>query len=163
MRTKEENIQFLRKDVRDVYSRLTPRIAPKWGKMDAQQMLEHLRLAVKVSTGKVDVELSTPIDKIEKLKRIALLSDRALPLDFQNPLLSENPFPYEFQGFGQARGALWEEVDYFFDFFEKQGNSYKRTHNVFGELDYEEWLMFHYKHFMHHAMQFGLVPQTDKL
>ncbi len=163
MKTKEENSQFLRKEVRDIFTKLSPKYQPKWGKMDAQQMLEHLGMAVKVSNGKIDVELATPLDKVEKLKRISLMSDRPLPLDFKNPILPDEPISHFYQGFGQARGALWNELDLFFDYFSKQDKNHTRMHNIFGELNDEEWLWFHYKHFMHHAMQFGLVEKFERL
>lgn len=28
---------------------------------------------------------------------------------------------------------------------------------VLGDLNFEEWIMLHYKHVMHHAKQFGLI------
>ena len=163
MKTKEENIQFLRDHVRNIYEKLTPEHIALWGRMDAQQMLEHLGLAIKVSSGKINVEVITPPDKVEKLKRIAVLSERPLPMGFQNPVLPETPIPYYFINFNEAKKALWEELDFFFDYFTREGDNHKRPHNVFGDLNYEEWLMFHYKHFMHHGAQFGLVEKTEKL
>lgn len=163
MKTDEENTEFLKKDARDIYSALTPRHTPKWGHMDPQQMLEHIGLTLRVSNGARDVELVTPPARLEKLKNISLLSDRPLPVNFQNPALPVVPMPHHFQGFGQARGALWNELDAFFKYFEGKDAAYTRVHNIFGPLNYSEWLLFHYKHFMHHAMQFGLVPEFTRL
>ena len=33
----------------------------------------------------------------------------------------------------------------------------KTTNPVFGDLNYEEWIRFHSKHFAHHFKQFGLL------
>jgi len=30
-------------------------------------------------------------------------------------------------------------------------------HPVFGELNFEEWILLHYKHVTHHLKQFGLI------
>ncbi|TXH28993.1 MAG: DUF1569 domain-containing protein, partial [Cyclobacteriaceae bacterium] len=33
----------------------------------------------------------------------------------------------------------------------------KTTHPVFGALNFDEWILLHYKHVTHHSRQFGLI------
>lgn len=56
---------------------------------------------------------------------------------------------------GEAINALKEEVHFFYSLFKLQPKS-KISHPVFGMLNFEEWLLFHQKHAVHHLKQFGL-------
>jgi hypothetical protein len=161
MLSKEENIHFLHGSMREVLSGLTPQTQAKWGRMDAQQMFEHLQLSLQLSVGKIKIDISTPLDKVEKIKRIALLSDRPLQINFQNPALPVNPIPYIHEDFEKAFLALWNELDGFMEFYSVRNSSFTLPHVVFGQLNYEEWLWFHNKHFTHHATQFGLIEKTE--
>lgn len=52
--------------------------------------------------------------------------------------------------------ALERSIKAFEDHFKDDAGK-KTSHPVFGELKFEEWVLLHYKHVMHHAKQFGLV------
>jgi hypothetical protein len=66
MKTIQELEQFLDDDFRNWLSVLTVDNVALWGKMDAQQMVEHLIIAVNVSNGKQLITLATSIEKIDK-------------------------------------------------------------------------------------------------
>lgn len=136
---------------------------PLWGAMNAQQMVEHLSLTVKVSNGRVEVPISSPPDKIEKIKAIGLLSDRPLMRGVKNVLLPETPMRLRHADIAEAKGNLHEEIDKFFTYYKQKGEAHQRAHNVFGMLNYHEWLWFHYKHFHHHFTQFGLMPEKERI
>lgn len=129
----------------------------KWGQMNAQQMIEHLALATKVSNGAIDVQLSSDQTRADKLKRVSLISDRPLPQGFQNPILPLTPLPTETTGLEEAKQLLADQIKDFMTHFANREEGYTRMHNMYGPLTYHEWLWFHYKHFQHHFTQFGLI------
>ncbi|MES2689370.1 MAG: DUF1569 domain-containing protein [Bacteroidota bacterium] len=141
---------------------LAPGTVPLWGQMNAQQMIEHLTLAVEVSSGKHDMQLHTEKEKVEKIKAIMLLSDRPMPKEFKNPALPLVPLDVKHKDIEDAKQALKQSLELFMHYFKNEVET-RRMHNIFGELNYQEWLWFHYKHFTHHFVQFGLVEFQSRL
>ena len=128
---------------------------PLWGKMTPQHMVEHLILSVKMSNGKINLECFNPVEKIPALNRF-LMSSRPLPKLFINPVIGSELFHLEYSSLEEAKKALKEEIDNYYSFF--KGNPYAKTVNVtFGELNKEEWDVFHKKHFEHHLSQYCLL------
>lgn len=140
---------------------LSPTTFPTWGKMNAQQMIEHLTIAVNVSNGINKIHLITPIDKVEKTKNILLLSDRSMPKFFHNPALPKDPIPCKNANIAEAIISLNTALELFKNHLQKDPSK-TQLHNIFGELNYNEWLWFHYKHFHHHFAQFQLIPYVEK-
>ena len=139
---------------------LPPSTTPIWGRMNAQQMIEHLTIAVNVSNGVNEVELITPQNKLEKTKNILLLSDRAMPKLFHNPALPVDPIPCKNENIKKALESLNTALILFKNQFHCEPKK-TQLHNIFGELNYNEWLWFHYKHFHHHFAQFQLIPYVE--
>jgi hypothetical protein len=135
---------------------LLPEAKPLWGKMTLQHMIEHLILAVRSSNGKLKIECFNPKEKIPALKRF-LLSDRPLPKNFINPVIGEDLLPLEYKNLKSAFSALKSEIDDYYIFFETNPEALT-TNPTFGNLNKEEWDLFHKKHFTHHLEQFGLKP-----
>ena len=128
---------------------------PLWGKMTPQHMVEHLILAMRMSTGKLKLECFNPPEKLPALKRF-LMSSRPLPKLFVNPAIGENLLPLEYSSLEAAKNILNQEIIDYLNHFEL--NPEAKTVNVtFGELNKEEWDVFHKKHFLHHFSQFGLL------
>ncbi len=127
-----------------------------WGTMTAQHMLEHLLLVLELSRGKFAVSIVTPPEKVEKVKRIMLLSDAPLKRDFNAPFLPPGLQPLIFGSFDEAKMGLLLEVDAYLHFWENNPDA-KFSHPIFGELALSEWHLFHRKHFTHHFTQFGLM------
>ena len=65
-----------------------------------------------------------------------------------------------FASFEDAVNDLEKEIQ---DFLHQFNNNPGLTtqHPVFGDLDFEEWVLLHYKHVVHHAKQFGLIEHTS--
>lgn len=127
---------------------------PVWGKMSPQHMVEHLILSVQMSNGKLNLDCFNPPEKIPALKRF-LMGSRPLPKLFINPAVGKDLRPLEYSSLEEAKNKLKEEIDDYKKFFEN--NPTAKTVNVtFGELNKEEWDVFHRKHFEHHLSQFGL-------
>lgn len=127
-----------------------------WGTMGPQHMLEHLVLPLQFSRGMFEVPLVTPLDKVEKVKRIMLMSDAPLKKDFPAPFIGPGLQPFKCASFELARTELFLEIDLFLEFMQQNPEAVF-THPIFGDLNREEWYLFHRKHFTHHFGQFGLI------
>ena len=128
----------------------------KWGKMNAQQMVEHVTAFFKVSSGKLHFPLVSSAEHLPKLKAF-LLSDKEFRENTKAPssVIGEDPLPVRTNNMAEAIAGLQDSINDFVDYFED--DSYKTTlHPVFGELNFSEWVLLHYKHLLHHAKQFGL-------
>ncbi len=129
-----------------------------WGKMTAQHMVEHLTMAVKSSTGKINfTRFITPEDKLEISKRF-LKSSRPLPKLFVNEVVGEGLKPLVNKNLDSAIEELNNEAKYFEEYF-KYNPDAKPINATFGPLNHEEWITFHNKHFTHHLTQFGLIKE----
>jgi hydroxymethylglutaryl-CoA reductase len=160
MKTTADQEHFIYTTVFELIIPFDETIKPLWGSMNATQMLEHMSLAIQASNGILTAPLT--FEKSEKLKRISLLSDRPLPLDFNNPVLAMVPKSEEVFTHEEAKVRLRQNVDLFKNAFEANGPSHTYMHNMFGPLNYQEWVLFHYKHFHHHMAQFALIPYVEK-
>jgi hypothetical protein len=128
---------------------------PRWGAMTAQQMVEHLLWTFEVSTGRATLTCPTPPDQIERLKKF-LYSNRATPEGFMNPALVEGLPALRHPDLRQAKGALQTEVDRFLD-HQRTRRDVLTVHPIFGPITVEEWSRTHFKHCLHHLLQFGLL------
>jgi hypothetical protein len=162
MKTIQELETFLATDFLAWLDVLTENHTALWGRMDSQQMVEHLTIAINVSNGKQLVELDTPLEKIDKIKNITLLSDRSMQREFKNVALPNDPMPYVNEDLPAAKLALKSSVLLFKQYFKNSADK-KQLHNIFGALTYHEWLWFHYKHLIHHFSQFGVIPTVERI
>ncbi len=125
-----------------------------WGKMSAQHMIEHLILAARTSNGKLSIGCFNPPEKWPTLKRF-LMSSRQLPKGFINPLIGEELMPLEYENLEEAKIILKKEVEDYYKYFEEHPDA-SLVNPTFGELNKNEWDVFHEKHFTHHFGQFGI-------
>jgi len=148
---------FIREDQFALLNKLGPAILPSWGKMNAQQMVEHVSAFFKVSTEKIKFPLVTPEEHLPKYKEF-LLSDKPFRENTRAPsdVLPDDPLPLHYPDLPTAVEKLKKEVDHFFTLFEGNG-SLMTLHPVFGSLNFEEWVLLHYKHVQHHLRQFGMI------
>lgn len=152
-----EKINFLKNEFIGKLNNLSSDSKGKWGKMNAQQMVEHITGFFLVSTGKLNIPLITPPEHLQKLKEF-LLSEKEFRENTKAPLeiLSEEPLPLRSASMLEAINELAKSVHYFFLYYE-QNTSHKKIHPVFGELNFLEWVQLHHKHVVHHLKQFGLT------
>ena len=79
-----------------------------------------------------------------------------MPKLFVNPVFGEDLRPLENSSLEVSMEKLKKEIDDYILFFENNPGA-KPVNVTFGELDEEEWNIFHKKHFTHHLSQFGLL------
>lgn len=156
----DQKSAFIRNEMFSLLHDLFPDSKSNWGKMNAQQMIEHVAYFFDVSTEKLKFGLVTPEEHLPKY--IAFLhSDKEFRENTKAPsnILGEEPMPLKNANLDEAKNELKTAVDGFFDYF-KNDPAKKTMHPAFGLLNFDEWVLLHYKHVTHHLRQFGLIKPT---
>ena len=128
---------------------------PVFGKMNGQQMVEHLSAVTQIANGNWDVEVFVSEDKTSRRKPF-LNTENELQTGFKASFLSEAPNDLKFESIEDAIDDLIDQIQFFVKVFAEDKNN-TVVHPFFGELDYEYWKKFQVKHFTHHFKQFKLV------
>ncbi len=152
-----EKLQFITIESIEKLNALTESIKPNWGVMSAQEMIEHLEYVFAISIEKNATKLYTPTEQLPAYKAF-LLSDKEFRVNTKAPIemVGETPEPLRYTSLDEAKEKLTNTVKDFTAFFENN-EATKTLHPAFGMLDYNEWVLMHYKHVLHHLNQFGLV------
>ena len=150
---------FLRNLLLDALAPLSDNSNPLWGRMSAQQMVEHLGWAFELSTGQAHVDCLVPEAERERI-RMFLYDNRPTPHEFMNPALVRGLPALRRASLVEAKASLRLEVDRFL-YQSKMILSAVHTHPVFGPLGGEEWARTHFKHGYHHLLQFRLVDREE--
>jgi hypothetical protein len=153
----QEKIAFVKSEFVSLTKKLESTQMGNWGKMNAQQMVEHVAAIFDVAAGKTHFPLVTPVEHLPKFKAF-LWSDKQFRENTKAPveILGEEPVPVRNKTMESAIDELQESTDGFFSYF-KDDELKTTVHPVFGALNFEEWVELQHKHLMHHARQFGLV------
>ena len=153
----EQKWNFISKEYTTLLTNLPGNAVGKWGKMNGQQMVEHVAAFFAVSAGKIKFDLVTPPEHLPKYKEF-LLSDKEFRENTKAPtsVISEEAQPLRYANMEEALENLQQSITGFQDYF-KDDKLKTTLHPVFGELNFEEWVLLHYKHVTHHARQFGLM------
>jgi oxepin-CoA hydrolase/3-oxo-5,6-dehydrosuberyl-CoA semialdehyde dehydrogenase len=150
----ESKKKFLEDQFIPFVKKITASAPARWGKMNAQQMVEHVAGFFKISTDKLKFPFVTPLEQLPKF-RAFLLSEKEFRENTKAPVLPDEPFAIRYATMDESVADLERQVQYFFQYF--SGDAEKKTlHPVFGELNFEEWVQLHHKHVKHHLKQFGV-------
>lgn len=150
-------MQYIHPDLETLLSiinKIDASTQPKWGKMNAQRMIEHLTDSIFMSMGQGNHTLLIPTDKIEKSQTI-LASDKPMPKEFSVPFAPEE---YTLRN-EELELAVDEFVDAWLayeEYYEEQPEKLN-LHPFYGDLNKGQWDRMHSKHFTHHFQQFGLI------
>ena len=147
---------FLKHAYIPLLKKLQPGQVAKWGKMDSQQMVEHMRDACKLANGKLVFPLlNSDPEKLSKA-RAFMMSEELFKENTKVAIMPDEPRPHKFDSLSEAIHQLEPELNLLFVVF--AADPLKTLVNpVFGELNYEEQICLLYKHAKHHLRQFGLV------
>lgn len=153
----DDRILFLKEKLIPLLRALPATTQPEWGKMNVQQMIEHLADTFKVASGRlVNTTLVTPNERLESYRQF-LMSDKPFPRGLENPLLPKDPVPVRNSTIAESLNELQTEIDYFFTVFE-ENNQQTTLHPYFGQLNFDMNVQAQYKHMLHHLKQFGVEP-----
>jgi Protein of unknown function (DUF1569) len=153
----KDKLNFITKGCIPLFKSLHAGAVGKWGRMNGQQMVEHVAVVFVISTGKIKFDLVTPVEHLPKFKEF-LLSDKQFRENTKAPvsIIGEEPLPLRYATMDVALEKLVAAIADFENYF--KADAEKRTmHPVFGELNYTEWVLMHYKHVTHHLRQFDLI------
>jgi hypothetical protein len=150
----EAKRQFLEKEFIPLIKEIDPSTKPRWGKMNTQQMTEHISGFFRISSGKLKFPLSIPVEHLPKYREF-LMSEKEFRENTKAPILPEEPLPLRHSTIDEAITDLENQVKIFFNYFSDDPEK-KTLHPAFGELNFEEWVQLHHKHVKHHLKQFGI-------
>lgn len=148
-----EKENFLRHEFINAVAAIDGATSPAWGKMNVQQMIEHMADSFMIANGKDPQDCITPVENIGRMKAF-ILSDRPFKENTPNALLPDEPPATRFENLTDSIGELEMQVNDFFDVFDEDRRKII-TNPFFGDLDYDHWVQLLYKHAMHHLRQFG--------
>lgn len=152
----DPKIAFLQNDIIPLLYKLDPLQKGKWGKMDGQQMVEHLRDICKVASGKIVLPLvNTDPEKLAQARSF-LMSELPFRENTKVPVMPEEPRPHKYSSLEVAISKTEEELKEIFTVY-TSNPSLVLMHPIFGELNYAEQVQYLDKHFRHHLRQFRLI------
>ena len=153
----DQKLKFITKECIPLFKKLSADGVGKWGKMSGQQMVEHVAAFFYVSTEKIKFDLVTPAEHLPKYREF-LFSDKEFKENTKAPgnVIGEEALPLRYANMEEALEKLSESITYFESYFKDDADK-KTLHPVFGELNFEEWVLLHYKHVTHHLRQFELL------
>jgi len=146
--------KILKEEFTKLLSSLPSEQKGKWGKMNAQQMVEHMSYSFRLGSGRhIEKPLYNP--EITQKGYNFIMTEKPFRENTPNQLLPDEPPVCKNKNMADAIAELQSEIDYFFKVYsENQG---LRTINpFFGNLNFEEQVQLLHKHATHHARQFGL-------
>ncbi len=130
----------------------TPR---EWGKMDLQQMVEHMSDSFRIANGKDIQTCVTPAENLEKMQAF-LMSDKPFRPNTPNIQMPDTPLAHRNSSYALAVDELQGEINDFFTVFENQPGK-TITNPFFGDLSFAMWQQLLTKHCEHHLRQFNLL------
>ncbi|MEO6833802.1 MAG: hypothetical protein ABI378_14245 [Chitinophagaceae bacterium] len=147
---------FLQNELVSLLVKIPVNAAPLWGKMNVQNMVEHMSDSVRIANGRDPQDCITPDENLPKMQAF-LYSDKPFKENTPNSLMPDTPAPSRFERMEDALGELQSELNEFINVF-SQDKRKINTNPFFGPLDFEAWTLLLYKHALHHLRQFGVVP-----
>ncbi len=148
---------FLSKEITSLVTDLNDESKPKWGIMTAQHMLEHLEGSFKISNGEIELTETRHDEDVVKKRKIFLMSEEPFGKNIQ--VGSGKLKALKYGSVEEAKINFFKQLIAFFGYHDKNKDKVLLLHPAFGNLTYEEWLQFHYKHVNHHFMQFKLISE----
>ncbi|HTV06301.1 MAG TPA: DUF1569 domain-containing protein [Acidobacteriaceae bacterium] len=141
-------------DYRFLASRLaavTPQDTPRWGRMNAYQMLRHVADAIRVPFGELEVSEHTGLLWQTVMKWAALWYPRPWPHNAATrPELDACALGITQGDFEAARQDALTQLDRL-----HRARFDSARHPFFGDLTHKEWMRWGWLHNDHHLRQFG--------
>ncbi len=137
-----------------VLNGLTPNQKPLWGKMNAQEMVEHLSDMLMMSRGTGNFTIDVDAETIARRQQF-LSSDKEMAKNIAVPF-TKDIIELRHDELELALDEFAEEWINFTEYYENNPSA-SVIHPYYGDLDFNLWLKMHDKHFMHHFKQFGLI------
>jgi hypothetical protein len=141
-----------REKLKSLLLSLDPNNKPIWGKMNPQQMVEHMIVQVEYSDGKKVTTCDLSPEEAAQAKHKWIYTDAQI---LQNLILGPLPEHFQYAGLETAIAQLMKELADFDEYFKVPGIT--AVHAGYGAMNHKEWITWHNKHFAHHFKQFNLL------
>src|ERR1039458_9392824 len=105
-------INFIKTEFTKLLSTLQPETKGKWGKMNAQQMAEHMSNAFRWASGEVKLQAMLTPEQTQKTYAF-MMSDKPFKENTPNQLLPDVPAPFKHVSMKDAIAELQKEIDHF--------------------------------------------------
>ena len=152
MTTQEQKEYLLNHLVNDFRSLSQPANA-NWGKMNFNQMLEHLIESCKNASGDIVYDtFHSPEERLPAMQAF-LMTDKLFKPETKNSMMGEEPAPVNNENTNELFDELQSQLNRFAARFENQPDLLVRN-PIFGDLNEELWTRLLYKHCIHHLNQF---------
>ncbi len=150
--------QFLYEEAPQLLAELRTDTTAQWGKMDAQQMVEHLTYTIGFGNGRFNMEANAEPDRLAYRKMRFFEKDVPFAQGLRVGFIPEEPMPHQFPDIVQSKDFLMGQLERFY-YYHDEHPDLTPMHPVLGTLNYDEWVQFHARHFRHHFRQFGLIKE----
>lgn len=145
---------FLRHHYIEILASSNPNAKQLWGKMNWQQMVEHMADSFQIANGRDLHTLVSPPEIVDKMQAF-LMSEKPFKENTPNNFLPETPPSPRHEKIEDSIKELENEINHFFLVFENEPS--KTIMNpFFGELNFQQWVQLLHKHAWHHLKQFGI-------
>ena len=124
-----------------------------WGKMNFNQMLEHLIESCKNASGDISFDsIHSPEERVPLMQGF-LMTDKLFKPETKNAMMGEEPAPVMNEDTHALLNELQSQLNRFAARFENNQELLVRN-PIFGDLNEELWTRLLYKHCIHHLHQF---------
>jgi hypothetical protein len=155
MPTIAEKSNFLQNQYLPLIKSISESTSPIFGKMNLQQMVEHMANSIRLAYGNPIVStILTPEENIPRMQAF-ILSDKPFKDNTPNALLPEEPVAPLFKNIADSIADLEKSIVELFQAFSQNPNLIV-INPFFGALNEEKTMSLLYKHALHHLRQFGL-------
>jgi len=157
MPTVTDKASFLQNDYIPAIRTIAADAKAVFGKMNAQQMIEHMADSIRLAYGRPLVpSLLTPEEHLEKM-RAFLVSEKPFRDNTPNAMMPDVPPAPRAENIAASIEDLGASVGELFGVFAAQPDL-EVLNPFFGVLDYEMTMHLLHKHALHHLRQFGVIP-----
>ncbi len=147
-------IPFLKTTYLQILNEIDKNSTPLFGKMNVQQMIEHITYSFHQACGEIDNTALYDDTATQKMYQF-MMSDKPFKDNTPNPLLPDTPSATKFFDYNQSLDELKTAIQHFFEKFENNPQQ-KFRNPFFGDLNFHEWVHLLHKHTLHHLRQFGI-------
>ncbi len=151
----QQKADFLKNGYPKLLRKLSATQKGQWGKMNAQQMVEHMSYSFRVASGKLKEPASLTPEQTEK-SHAFMMTEKPFRENTPNQLLPAEPEPLKNKSMEEAVQELEKEISDFFSAYVSQ-LGLRVLNPFFGNLDLGEQVHLMHKHATHHLRQFGLA------
>ena len=151
----KEKIDFLNSEYIPRLATLAPDATRLWGKMNVQQMVEHMADYMRLANGKTKLPIAVDEAMIPRMQAF-LATEKPMRENTPNSLLPDEPTAVKNDTLAAAIAELEQEVKDFFTAYEQEP-TLQLIHPFFGVLGYELQVQLLYKHCTHHLRQFSIT------